>query len=415
MRVFIVTLAMAFALAWVATVTGFDLEFTYRLHYISNVTFAAALLVTAWLGRRVLFCTALNRAILGIAFSVAVGFLAKSTGGHLLAMSPEAMGVFHLVVVGLVVMACAATLDLRLAVPSAIYIAAFLVSAARPATLLHATFVLNGRMARVDHLSHVAIVVHARPAVEVAAPLVRHIVEVFVAVERRVPAAPHEAEHVALRGAALAVKLRDPPGEELAEREPRLPAPPRVHVFDAGDVVAKEGRERELEARPARDHRRKSDAVGDHAVHAAHRAPKQTHEKRHRAQAVRDYVDARRLPHGGPDLRERRRKIEERDVVHRVAMAAQVVAVPIAHPKIEGPHIRIPAIEEILHEVGVLGHDEHIARGREPVHEEDDVLAGLALKAEHAQAEPILGLEGMRANVGVAHALRRVERNLPLE
>src|SRR3712207_8097121 len=57
-------------------------------------------------------------------------------------------------------------------------------------------------------------------------------------------------------------------------------------------------------------------------------------------------------------FRSRRREVEQRDVVHRVAVLEQVVGVPVAHPEVEAPHVPVAGVEQVGHQVPVLRHDE---------------------------------------------------------
>ena len=114
---------------------------------------------------------------------------------------------------------------------------------------------------------------------------------------------------------------------------------------------------------------------------------------------------------------ERRRIVVERDVVERVAVREQVVGVPVAHPHVQAPDVRVAVVQQVADQVLVLGHDEHVRRGGQPVDDEHgvaDLVAGVAVEAQHAQAEAVPGREVVRGDLGVLDALERVQRDLAL-
>ena len=114
-----------------------------------------------------------------------------------------------------------------------------------------AHLVLDRPAARPQHLVDVAVVVHARRAVEVAAAPVRDVGEVLVAVERRPSGAPHEAQHVTARDVALAMEERHGLREELAAGQRRVVGPARVEVGEPEHVLDHGRGEAQLAARPA--------------------------------------------------------------------------------------------------------------------------------------------------------------------
>ncbi len=59
--------------------------------------------------------------------------------------------------------------------------------------------------------------------------------------------------------------------------------------------------------------------------------------------------------------------------------------------EIECPDVRIAVVEQVLHEVAMLGHDEHVAGRRQAVDDDHDVVARLAEKPQQAQPELVAG------------------------
>lgn len=126
----------AFAVAWTASVLGFDVELSYGLHYVTDAGFFALTLLLGWFGRHALGRSAFNRSAYGFLVAVSAALLLLVLGAHLLALSPETIGVLHLLVIG----ACAATsvpyFGLGLLPMALGYLGAFLIAAAHPTFFL---------------------------------------------------------------------------------------------------------------------------------------------------------------------------------------------------------------------------------------------------------------------------------------
>ena len=114
------------------------------------------------------------------------------------------------------------------------------------------------------------------------------------------------------------------------------------------------------------------------------------------------------------DLGERRRMVVHRDVIQVESVSMQVVVEPVAHPKIEREDVAEFIVVQIVHEVVVLRHDEHVAGGRQPVNDEHHIVARLALKTQQAQAELVARLNRMCGDLRVPNSLGGESRNLPL-
>ena len=119
---------------------------------------------------------------------------------------------------------------------------------------------------------------------------------------------------------------------------------------------------------------------------------------------VRTYPFAHRL--------KRRRVIKQRNIVHGHTMRGEVVAMTVAHTEIQRPDIREPVIQKIGNQVVVLRHDEHVGRGREPVHDHHDVVTIGAFEPFETQTQFVFGVEADSLVRGILHAFERVQRNL---
>jgi len=230
-----------------------------------------------------------------------------------------------------------------------------------------------------------------------------------VAVQRRPAGAPHHGEHVARGDVALAVEEGHRAGDQLTAGEPRILAPVRIEVGHAEHPINQPRSHRQLHPRPPRNPRCQRHAVQDHAFHV-NELREQAHREARRAKAVRDHVQ-RRLPDVLADRRHRRGVVVQGDVVEAPAVLEQVVGVAVAHPEVQAPDV-VPAVEEMGHEVLVLGHDEHVGRGGQPVHHHHGLAATVPLEPQEGQPEAVLRREVVGGDLCVTDSLERVQGDL---
>jgi hypothetical protein len=141
-----VALAGTFLCGVLLSALLFDLEMSYRLHYLTDLGFIALASVVGWLSRDAVMRTAFNRRLFSLAATASVLVLAMTAGGHLLGLSATATGILHLFVIG----ACAligAISERRLAVLAGNYLAAFFVTAAWPAVFVPVSLVAHALLA----------------------------------------------------------------------------------------------------------------------------------------------------------------------------------------------------------------------------------------------------------------------------
>src|SRR3546814_14478020 len=79
------------------------------------------------------------------------------------------------------------------------------------------------------------------------------------------------------------------------------------------------------------------------------------------------------------------RMIVERAVVHRPAMRAEIVDVPVAHAEIEGEDVGEALVVPPGHQVPMLRHDEHVAGGGEAVDDHDHEIGSSSCRERVCQ------------------------------
>ena len=113
---------------------------------------------------------------------------------------------------------------------------------------------------------------------------------------------------------------------------------------------------------PGRNVGRQRNAVEDDAADALYRFPEQAHGNRQRPDAVGNDMDAPVGADVSAQFGNGSRMIEQRDVVEGVAMTRKVIGETATAAVIERPYIAVSLIEQCLHQVLVLRHDEHVGR-----------------------------------------------------
>ena len=106
----------------------FDIELTYRLHYMTDAGFLALAVVFGWISRETLSRSAFNRRLFQLATSGGIGVLGMTAGGQMLGLSAETIAAVHLYVIASFTLAGAAFERPLLLIAANYFIAFFLVA-----------------------------------------------------------------------------------------------------------------------------------------------------------------------------------------------------------------------------------------------------------------------------------------------
>ena len=101
-------------------------------------------------------------------------------------------------------------------------------------------------------------------------------------------------------------------------------------------------------------------------------------------------------------------------VVQGEAVGEQVVRMAVAHAVVEAPHIAVTMVEQVTDQVVVLRHDEHVARGRQTVDDENRFARLAPLETQRGQAQFVLCVDVVGADLGVLDSVEGVQRDFTL-
>jgi hypothetical protein len=121
-----------FSGVWAAAVGGFEVELSYRLHYLSDLGFLSVLLIGGWLVRHALARSEFNRRASIFLLAMAVNLLVLVAGSHLIGLSPQVVGAFHMLIIGALCLVGTAMFGRKMLLMALCYLAGFLITAARP-------------------------------------------------------------------------------------------------------------------------------------------------------------------------------------------------------------------------------------------------------------------------------------------
>jgi hypothetical protein len=124
--------ALFFAAVWAAAMAGFDVKLSYRLHYMSDFGFLASLLVGGWFVRHGIARSEFNRRAAIFLMALAVNLLVLVAGSHLIGLSPDVIGTFHMLIIGALSLVGTAIFGRKMLPMALCYLGGFLITAARP-------------------------------------------------------------------------------------------------------------------------------------------------------------------------------------------------------------------------------------------------------------------------------------------
>jgi hypothetical protein len=123
-----VTIGGAFICLVLGTAILFDLEVSYRLHYVIDVGIVALCALFGWISRVALARSPFNRRLFILVCFTSLAVLGLTVGGQMMGLSPYAVSVLHLFVVGSFSLAGAAFERSLVALAINYYLAFFLVA-----------------------------------------------------------------------------------------------------------------------------------------------------------------------------------------------------------------------------------------------------------------------------------------------
>src|SRR5262249_41093453 len=94
---------------------------------------------------------------------------------------------------------------------------------------------------------------------------------------------------------------------------------------------------------------------------------------------------------------------------HAPGVWEQIVAVPVAHAKMERPDIGEVGVAQVADKIGVLGLAEHVGRCGQTVDNDHHVPRRCPAEAQKRKAEPVIWGEPVRRTPGVLDALGWVQ------
>ncbi|HEU5060205.1 MAG TPA: serine/threonine-protein kinase, partial [Kofleriaceae bacterium] len=124
----------------------FDIELSYRLHYLTDAGFLLLAVVFGWISRETLVRSRFNRRLFQLAASGGVGVLGMTAGGQVLGLSPDTVAAIHLYVIASFALAGAA-FERPLALIAANYFVAFFVVARWPALFIPVSMIAHTLLA----------------------------------------------------------------------------------------------------------------------------------------------------------------------------------------------------------------------------------------------------------------------------
>ena len=125
-----------FVIAWTIAMLGFQIELSYKLHYMTDLGFLGLVALLGWFAREALARSELNRRSLAFVAITAVSLLVLVAGGQLSEIPPVTIGALHMLVIGSSALVAALLFGRRFVPMALCYLGGFIAAAARPELLL---------------------------------------------------------------------------------------------------------------------------------------------------------------------------------------------------------------------------------------------------------------------------------------
>jgi tRNA A-37 threonylcarbamoyl transferase component Bud32 len=129
-----------FASVWAAAVAGFDVQLSYMLHYMTDSAFLGTVVIGGWYGRSAFTRSDFNKQAYLFLLALGVSLLVLVAGAHLIGLSPDVIGAFHMLIIGTLSLLGIAMFGRKMLPMALCYLAGFLVTAARPDLFLPLLF-----------------------------------------------------------------------------------------------------------------------------------------------------------------------------------------------------------------------------------------------------------------------------------